>query len=71
LEAIHSSIQHNGNGTTNETSDKITRKDGNGMRQVMTHTWTPGISPKLKTLQDLSIRVNPKVTEEIMHHAGL
>jgi hypothetical protein len=27
--------------------------------------------PKLKYLQDLSIRVNPEVTEEVMHHAGL
>jgi hypothetical protein len=28
-------------------------------------------SPKLKSLQDLSIRVNPEVSEEVMHHAGL
>jgi hypothetical protein len=28
-------------------------------------------SPKLKSLQDLSIRVNHEVTEEVMHHAGL
>jgi hypothetical protein len=41
------------------------------MRQVMTHTWAPDTSPKLKSLQDLSIRVNPEVTEEVMHHAGL
>jgi hypothetical protein len=41
------------------------------MRQARTHTWAPGISPKLKSLQDLSIRVNPEVTEEIMHHAGM
>jgi hypothetical protein len=41
------------------------------MRQVRTHTWAPGTSPKLKYLQDLSIRVNPEVTEEVMHHAGL
>jgi hypothetical protein len=27
--------------------------------------------PKLKSLQDLSIKVNPKVIEEVMHHAGL
>jgi hypothetical protein len=27
--------------------------------------------PKLKSLQDLSIMVNPEVTEEVMHHAGL
>jgi hypothetical protein len=39
------------------------------MRQA--HTQVPRISPKLKSLQDLSIRVNPEVTEEVMHHAGL
>jgi hypothetical protein len=56
---------------TGNTSDEITGKDGNEMRQVWTHTWAPGTSPKLKSLQDLSIRVNADVTEEVMHHAGL
>jgi hypothetical protein len=41
------------------------------MRQVRTHTRAPSTSPKLKSLQDLSIRVNPEVIEEVMHHAGL
>jgi hypothetical protein len=41
------------------------------MRQARTHTWAPGTSPKLKSLQDLSTRVNPKVTEEVVHHTGL
>jgi hypothetical protein len=41
------------------------------MRQARTHTWAPGTSPKLKSLQDLSITVNPKVTEEVMHHVVL
>jgi hypothetical protein len=41
------------------------------MRQVTTHNWALGTSPKLKSLQDLSIKVNPEVTEEVMHHAGL
>jgi hypothetical protein len=27
--------------------------------------------PNLKSFQDLSIRVNPKVTKEVVHHAGL
>jgi hypothetical protein len=31
----------------------------------------PGTYTKLKPLQDLSIRVNPEVTEEVVHHAGL
>jgi hypothetical protein len=54
-----------------KTSDEITGKARNEMRQVRTHTWAPGTSPELKSLQDLSIRVNPEVTEEVMHHAGI
>jgi hypothetical protein len=54
-----------------KTSDEITRKAGNKMRQVRTHTWALSTSPKFKSLQDLSIRVNPKVTKEVVHHAGL
>jgi hypothetical protein len=56
---------------TGEASDEITGKAGNDTRQVRTHTWVLGTSKKLKSLQDLSIRVNPKVTEEVVHHAGL
>jgi hypothetical protein len=52
-------------------SDEITGKAGNKMRQLRTHTWAPDTSPKLKSLQGLSIRVNPKVTKEVMHHASL
>jgi hypothetical protein len=54
-----------------KTSDEITRKAGNEMRQAWTHTWAPVTSPKLKSMQDLTIRVNPKVTKEVMYHAGL
>jgi hypothetical protein len=54
-----------------KTSDEITSKARNEMRQVRTHSWAPGTSPKLKPLQDLSIRVNLEVTEGVMHHAGL
>jgi hypothetical protein len=54
-----------------KASDEITGKTGNEMRQAGTHTWAPDTSPKPKSLQDLSIRVNPKVTEEVMHHTGL
>jgi hypothetical protein len=56
---------------TGKTNDEITRKTGNEMRQVRTHTWAPDTSPKLKSLQDLIIRVNPEVTEEVMYHTGL
>jgi hypothetical protein len=54
-----------------KTSDEITGKAENEMRQVRTHTWAPGNSPKLKSLQDLSIRVNPEVTEEVMYRVVL
>jgi hypothetical protein len=54
-----------------KTSDEITEKAGNKMRQVWTHTWAPSTSPKHKSWQDLSIRANPEVTEEVVHHAGL
>jgi hypothetical protein len=56
---------------TGKTNDEITRKIRNEIRQVITHTWAPDTSPKLKSLQDLSIWVNPKVTKEVVYHAGL
>ena len=71
MEAIHTSTHDDNSSIANETSDKITGNTGNEMRQVRTHTWAPDISPKLKSLQDLSIRVNPKVTEEVVHLASL
>jgi hypothetical protein len=45
---------------TGKISDEITGKAENKMRQVRTHIWAPDTSPKLKSLQDLRIRVNPK-----------
>jgi hypothetical protein len=71
MEAIYNSTHDDSSGTANETSDKITGKTRNETRQARTHTWAPGTSPKLKSLQDLSITVNPKVTEEVMHHVVL
>jgi hypothetical protein len=53
------------------TSDEITEKVVNETRQVRTHTWEPDTSPKLKSLQDLCIGVNPEVTKEVMHLAHL
>jgi hypothetical protein len=64
MEAILTSNHGNG-------SDDIIGKARNETRQVGTHTWAPGTSPKLKSLQDLSVRINPEVTKEVMHHAGL
>jgi hypothetical protein len=54
-----------------KTNDEITRKTGNETRHVRTQTWAPGTSPKFKSLQDLSIRVNPEVTEEVVHHSSM
>jgi hypothetical protein len=71
MEAIHTSTHDYSSGTANETSDQITRKSRNQTRQARTHTWAPGTSPKLKSLQDLSIMFNPEVTEEVVHHAAL
>jgi hypothetical protein len=71
MESIHTSTHDDSSGTSNETSDKITGKVGNETRQPRTDTWAPGNSPTLKSLQDLSIRVNPEVIEEVMHHASL
>jgi hypothetical protein len=34
---------------------------------MVTHTWAPDTSPKVKSLQDLSIKGNPKVTKEVVH----
>jgi hypothetical protein len=56
---------------TGKKNDEVTEKTGNETRQVRTHTWAPGTSPKIKSLQDLSIMVNPEVTKEVVHHAGL
>jgi hypothetical protein len=56
---------------TSKTSDEITGKAENETRQVRTYTWALSTSPKLKSLQDLSIRVNLEVTEEVVHDAGL
>jgi hypothetical protein len=71
MEIVHTSTHDDSSSTTNEISDKITGRTGNEMRQPRTHTWAPGTSPKVKSLQDLIIRVNPEVTEEVVHHAGL
>jgi hypothetical protein len=71
MEAIHTSTHDDRSATASKTCDKINGKTGNEMRQARTHTWALDTSPKLKSLQDLSIRVNPEVTKEVVHHAGL
>jgi hypothetical protein len=71
MKAIHTSTHDDSRGTTNKTSDKITGKIGSKMRQARNHTWAPSTSSKVKSLQDISVRVDPEVTEEVVHHAGL
>jgi hypothetical protein len=67
---ILTSSHDNGSDMMGKTSDEMTGKARNEMRQVQSHTWALGTSPMLKSLQDLSIRVNPEVTEDVVHHAG-
>jgi hypothetical protein len=55
----------------NKTSDEITRKMGNMTNRATTHTRAPGYSPKLKSLQDLGIRFEAMLTEEVVDDAGL
>jgi hypothetical protein len=71
VEAIHTSTHGDNNGTANKTCEKITGKTRNETRQARTHTWSPGTSPKVKSLQDLIINVNPEVTKKVMHHVVL
>jgi hypothetical protein len=54
-----------------KASDEITGKAGNKTREVRTHTWAPDIYPKIKSMQDLSISVNPGVTKDVVHHVGM
>jgi hypothetical protein len=62
MEAIHTSTHDDSSSTAKKTSDKISGKIWNETRQARTLTWAPDTSPK---------RVNPEVTEEVMHYAGL
>jgi hypothetical protein len=42
----NTSTHDDSSGTANKTSDKITGKTENEMRQARIHTWAPGTSPK-------------------------
>jgi hypothetical protein len=55
----------------NKTSDEMTRKWGIGQTRQPLIPEHPGYSPKLKSLQDLSIRFEAMVTEEVVDDAGL
>jgi hypothetical protein len=71
MEAIHTSTHDDSSSIASETSGMITGKTGNKLRQARTQTWAPDTSPMLKSLQDLSIRVNREVPKVVMHHASL
>jgi hypothetical protein len=71
MEVIHTSTHDDSSGTPSRTSDKITGNTGNEMRQARTRTYAPDTTPKLNSLQYLSISVNHEVTEEVVHHACL
>jgi hypothetical protein len=61
-----------GNGNVdNKTSDEMTRKMGNMTNRATIHTEHPSYSLKLKYLQDLGIRFEAMVTEEVVDDAGL
>jgi hypothetical protein len=55
----------------NKTSDEMTRKMGTRTNRATTHTGAPQLLHKLKSLQDLSIRFEAMVTEEVVDDAGL
>jgi hypothetical protein len=55
----------------NKTSDEMTRKWGTGQTEQPLIPEHPSYSPKLKSLQDLSIRFEAMVTEEVVDDAGL
>jgi hypothetical protein len=55
----------------NKTSDEMTRKWGIGQTGQPLIPEHPGYSPKLRSLQDLSIRFEAMVTEEVVDDAGL
>jgi hypothetical protein len=55
----------------NKTSDEMARKWRTGQIEQSLIPELPGYSPKLKSLQDLSIRFEVMVTEEVVDDAGL
>jgi hypothetical protein len=55
----------------NKTSDEMTRKWGTEQTEQPLIHEHPGYSPKLKSLQDLSIRFDAVVTEEVVDDTGL
>jgi hypothetical protein len=72
MEAILTSSHDNGSNTTNG-QDKWRDNWKSWERNKTSEDSYLGTQhlPKLKSLQVLSIRVNPEVTEEVVHHAGL
>jgi hypothetical protein len=64
---ITARIHAMGNGDVdNKTSDEMTRKWGIGQTEQPLIPEHPGYSPKLKSLQDLCIRIEAIVTKELL-----
>jgi hypothetical protein len=55
----------------NKTSDEMSRKWGTGQTKQPLIPEHPGYSPKLKSLQDLSLRFEAMVTKEVVNDADL
>jgi hypothetical protein len=67
MEAVHTSTHDDSSGIPNETSDMITWKLGTKQDKQGLIPGHPAPPPSL----NLSIRVNPEVIKEVVHHAGL
>jgi hypothetical protein len=62
----------NNDDVDNKTSDEMTRKKGEqDKRSNHSYLSTPATPPKLKSLQDLSIRFEAIVTEEVVDDVSL
>jgi hypothetical protein len=55
----------------NKARDEMTKKWGIGQTEQPLKSKHPGYSPKLKYLQDLNIRIEVMVTEEVVDDASL
>jgi hypothetical protein len=55
----------------NKTGDEMSRKWGTGQTKQPLIPEHPGYSPKLKSLQDLSLRFEAMVTKEVVNDADL
>jgi hypothetical protein len=72
MEAIHTNSHDNGSDATNGQDKWWDNWKSWEQNETSEDSYlAPDTSSKLKSLQDLSIRVNHNVTDEVMHYAGL